>query len=148
MDNSIDVLSYKSQGLDNKLIAQAIGCDVEEVPSLIEKALKTQYGSSEIPAAVLVELTRTDRLIAKMFDDLDSCDDVYSEITGKLERDGYKMRATIVTAIDRLINTKIKLFNLSLIYKVATEEKEEATVDVNSMTLEQKLDKFRSLLEE
>jgi hypothetical protein len=145
--NEYDVLGFKSQGLDNSLIAKAIGCEEALVPQLVEEALVKQYGSTVIPPAILIELTRLDRLIAVMFDDLSNAEDVYSEFTGKMERDGFKTRANITSTIDKLVNTKIKLLNLSLVYKVATEEEVSDTVDVNSMSLQEKLDKFRALLE-
>jgi hypothetical protein len=148
MYSSIEILGYKSQGLDNNLIAQTLGCDVELVPGLIEDALKAQYGETQIPSAVLVELTRVDRLIAKLFDDLDSAEDAFCEITGKLLRDGYKTRSTIADTIRKLVETKVKLFNLSLVFKVVTGDAEDEVVNVNDLTLEQKLDKYRSLLEQ
>ncbi len=148
MHSGIEILGYKSQGLDNNLIAQTIGCDVALVPGLIEQALKSQYGDTQIPSAVLVELTRVDRLIAKLFDDLDSADDAFCEVTGKMTRDGYKTRSTIADTIRKLVETKVKLFNLSLVYKVATEETEDEIVDFNDLTLEQKLEKYRQILEQ
>ena len=147
MHNSLEILGYKSQGLDNNLIAQTIGCEVDAIPNLIEQALKAQYGDSQIPSAVLIELTRVDKLIAKLFDDLDSADDAFCEITGKMTRDGYKTRALIADTIRKLVETKVKLFNLSLIYKVVKDDVEEEAVNVNDLSLEEKLEKYRSLLE-
>lgn len=143
-----DLIEYRLQGLSPSEIAKVVSKTDKEIESLINTTLDIESNTSGIPVAILIELKRLDKLIAKSFDDLLNCpEDEYCEVSGRLTRDSFKTRALIVDGIRKLVEAKGKLLKLSIEYKIAKDGDKEDPIDFSSLSLADKLTKYREILD-
>lgn len=148
--NNESILSLNNQALHYDDIASITSISVEDVKSVIAQrlgSLDEVYGV-RLATSIKLELTRIDSLISVMYQDLNTVDDEYCEFKGNLIRDKYIMRQKIVDNIRKLTESKIKLLQLNKEF-APTEESDSTgdTRDTSEMSLEEKLAKYRDLLQ-
>lgn len=148
--NNESILSLNNQALHYDDIASITSISVEDVKSVIAQrlgSLDEVYGV-RLATSIKLELTRIDSLISVMYQDLNTVDDEYCEFKGNLIRDKYIMRQKIVDNIRKLTESKIKLLQLNKEF-APTEESDSPgdTRDTSEMSLEEKLAKYRDLLQ-
>lgn len=148
--NNESILSLNNQALHYDEIASITSISVEDVKSVIAQrlgSLDEVYGT-KLATSIKLELTRIDSLISIMYQDLNTVDDEYCEFKGNLIRDKYVMRQKIVDNIRKLTESKIKLLQLNKEFARSEEPSETGdTRDTSEMSLEEKLAKYRDLLQ-